>query len=170
MKLILIRHGDAEDQEAFARTGAPDEARPLTADGKEKMAEIARGLKRVVDNIDLIGASPLTRAQQTADPVAREFPNAARETVEAMAPDQPFQEFRDWLLQRKKLGCVAAVGHNPHISALASWLTVEDSRAFLDMKKGSALLLEFEDEIEEGNALLRWYLTPKHLRMLMAGD
>src|SRR5262245_44680628 len=122
MKLLLIRHGIAEDQEVFARTGKVDDLRPLTGKGKDEMRDVARGLERIIKDIDVIASSPLTRAQQTADIVAKEFPDAERETIAAMSPDAPYETLMDWLGREREKDVVAAAGHNPHISGLASWL------------------------------------------------
>ena len=162
MKLLLIRHGKAEDQDEFAKTGKPDEKRPLTEDGREEMEVIARGLKSLVDEIDVLATSPLTRARQTADAVAEQYPDAARETTGVMEPDAKFGAFVDWIRQYEDRELVAAVGHNTHISDLAAWLTDADEP--IDMKKGSALLLELGDGARKGAAVQLWYMTPKQLR------
>ena len=37
MQLLLFRHGPAGERAAWARTGHPDEDRPLTAEGRERV-------------------------------------------------------------------------------------------------------------------------------------
>ena len=165
MKIVLIRHGVAEDQEEFAKTGAPDEQRPLTAKGRDKMRAAARGLTGIVNDIDVIAASPLTRAQQTADIVANEFPDAARETIDAMTPDAAYEAFVEWTNNHRDRQCVATVGHDPHISGLAAWL-IGASDGPIEMKKGSALLVEFDGDVRAGSGKLRWFVTPKQMRKL----
>lgn len=165
MKILLIRHAIAEEQEVFARTGRSDDERPLTDEGREAMRDAARGLAKTVKDIDVIAASPLVRAVQTADVVADEFPHAARETIDAMKPEAQFPEFVEWLSGKRDEKCVAAVGHNPHISALACWLIGAPDSA-VDMKKGSALLLEFEREPAAGGATLQWFMKPGQLSRL----
>ena len=161
MRLLLIRHGKAGDRDEFAKTGRPDEERPLTAEGLEEMRAVARGLQVLEPRIDVIATSPLTRAVQTADGVAERYPDAARETIDALGPGARFGEFARWLSSHRNAGLVAAVGHNPHLSELAEWLgTGGDS---VDMKKGSALLLEFDDDIGEATAELVWYRKPREL-------
>ena len=72
MNLLIIRHADAGDREAFAPRGKPDSQRPLSRDGIRKMRAIARGLKRTAPPVDLLVSSTLVRARQTADIVAHE--------------------------------------------------------------------------------------------------
>ena len=164
MRVLLIRHGAAEYQKAFAKSGEPDEKRPLTRAGRDQMRAVARGLKPVVKDIDVLATSPLTRARQTADVAAERFDEPRRETIAALVPGAPFSAFVEWLRQHEDDDLVAAVGHNPHISELATWLMGAGQP--IDMKKASALLLELGDEIGEGKGQLRWYMTPKQLSAL----
>ena len=85
MKLLVIRHGPAGDREAWATEGRDDRLRPLTPDGKKEMRQVAKGLRTLIPGIDLIATSPLVRAAQTAEIVAKQY---ATESValEALAP------------------------------------------------------------------------------------
>lgn len=161
MRLLLIRHGDAGDYREWARSGRPDDERPLTDEGRDEMLAVARGLNVIEPEVDVIATSPLVRAVQTADAVASVYPNAQRETIDALHPDASFQDFVDWLRAHRRHALVMAVGHNPHLSDLASWLAAHADA--VDMKKGSAVLLEFDDDIGEATADLLWYMKPKEL-------
>ena len=70
MNVLVIRHAIAEDRDVFARTEKDDDERPLTDEGRKKMARGAQGLHTLVPKLDLIASSPLVRAQQTAAIVA----------------------------------------------------------------------------------------------------
>jgi phosphohistidine phosphatase len=166
MKLILVRHAIAEDQEEFARTEQPDDLRPLTDAGRSRMKRAARGLQAVVDQLDLIATSPLTRAVQTAEILGKEYGKVAVVVAESLAPHRQFDEFLTWLGQLDDVDTVAAVGHEPHMSSLASWLLTGSGTSFFEMKKGSAMLLDFDQELRAGGAKLRWFLTPSQLRSL----
>ena len=63
MQLLVIRHGIAENPSAVA-TGQDDSGPQLSKEGKQMMKRVAAGLHELVDKIDVIGASPLLRAQQ----------------------------------------------------------------------------------------------------------
>ena len=165
MRILLIRHAKAEDQEEFARTGKSDDERPLTDDGKSEMRGAARGLAAIAKDIDVLASSPLVRATQTADVVAHEFRYAERQVTASMRPDTPFDEFALWAASHAERQLLAAVGHNPHISALACWMIGAPLSA-IDMKKGAALLIEFEGRVAEGAGSLLWYLKPSQLRKL----
>ena len=159
----MIRHADAGDAAAFATSGRPDDERPLSDDGRRKMRQGARGLRTIVPEIDVLAASPLVRARQTAEIVAREYGDLAVETVSALTPDQPPAALAQWL--GKHEGTVAVVGHEPHLSHTIGWLVAGSARSLIDLKKGAACLLSL-DTAGPGSATLRWALTLGHLRAL----
>src|SRR5438876_10642854 len=63
MRLLIVRHAEAVPANA---RGVSDRDRPLTANGERAFRAAARGLARLVPAPDLLLASPLRRAQQTA--------------------------------------------------------------------------------------------------------
>ena len=169
MQVFVIRHAIAEDRATFARTGQDDAQRPLTADGRERMALAARGLRSLVDSLDLIAASPLTRARETAEIVADEYGGLPVETSVALAPGRPPEEVVEWLQHHRELNRVAVIGHEPDLSDLVSVLLLDEGTSFFVFKKGGACLLDFTGRIGPGDATLRWLLRPKQLRALGAG-
>jgi phosphohistidine phosphatase len=66
MKLLVMRHGPAED---FAHTGR-DADRALTASGRERVRAVAKALVDEGEAPFVIVSSPLVRALQTAEIVA----------------------------------------------------------------------------------------------------
>jgi phosphohistidine phosphatase len=166
VKLLLIRHAIAEEREEFAQTGEPDEKRPLTDRGRKKMKRVASGLADVVDKVDLIASSPLTRALETAEILAKRFPDSVTTTVGALEPVQSYETFLEWLQRLEGVETVAAVGHEPHLSGLAAWLLTGNGKSLFEMKKGGACLLEFEGVPQAGSAQLSWLMTPGQLRAI----
>lgn len=166
MQLLVVRHGIAEDREAFARTGADDDRRPLTDEGRRKMTRAAQGLRSLVPALDLVAASPLTRAQQTAEIVARAYGLRVGETTSALDPDARLESFIKWIEPHAAKKAVAVVGHEPHLSSLVTWLItgVDDSRVVL--KKGAACLVEFAARPSRGGGALLWLHAPATLREL----
>src|SRR5438132_9514085 len=86
MRLLVVRHAIAEDREAFARSHKDDAARPLTPDGRRKMARAAEGLKQLVPELDLLAASPYKRALETAEIIAHAYGQQRVERVPELAP------------------------------------------------------------------------------------
>lgn len=166
MHLLIIRHAVAEDREAFAASGQDDSLRPLTKDGRKKMRVVAAGLSEVAPAIDVLATSPYVRAAETADIVASAFHRPASHTVEALTPERPAAEFVDWMHTIDGADVVAAVGHEPHLGRLVSWLVSARKQPFLELKKGGVCLLDLGPAPSPGTARLLWALTPKQLRHL----
>lgn len=163
MKLLVVRHAPAADKDEFARTGKSDDLRPLTPAGKREMREVTRGLRGVVPAIDVLATSPLVRAVQTAEILGDSYKRKLV-SVEALRPETRFEDFAIWARAHGGTKTVAIVGHEPHLSGLASWLLASSKRSLLELKKGAACLLEFEDAPGAGSATLLWSMAPKHLR------
>lgn len=117
--LVLMRHSIASDM--YESGAKNDFERPLSSAGIAKAKEQAKNLKAALGNIDIIAASPLLRAVQTAEITAAEF-NAADKI-------KPFPELADSIDVNAygelikdlsaKYSKVLLIGHNPAISALA---------------------------------------------------
>lgn len=166
MKLVIVRHADAGDAEAFAKTGKPDTLRPLSPKGRKQMKEAAEGLRSLVADCDVIATSPLTRAVQTAAIVAKSYEDATETTTDTLVPGTHPEEFERWLASQGSAEVVMAVGHEPHLGQLATWLMTGQIESRIEFRKGGACLLEFEDDVKHGEATLRWLMGPKELAAL----
>jgi phosphohistidine phosphatase len=165
MKLLLLRHAIAEDQGEFSRTGKDDRLRPLTDEGRKKMKQGAKGLREILPDVDLLATSPLTRAAQTGAIVDSVYGGLAEVEIEELSPEATPTDFLRWL-RKQKSGTVAAVGHEPSISLITSWLLTGSERRIFSFRKGGACLIEFTGEVGAGTATLLWALTPGQLRDL----
>jgi phosphohistidine phosphatase len=166
MQLLVIRHGIAEDAEKFAATSADDSLRPLTKPGKRKMKEVAGGLRKIVDTLHVIGASPLLRAQQTAEIVAKAYDDLPVLTVHALSPGSEPSALVDWLAQHDSAKVVAVVGHEPQLGMLVTWLMTGGRDSRVAMSKGGAALLEFSSGVAAGSGTLQSLLTGSQLRRI----
>jgi phosphohistidine phosphatase len=166
MQLLIIRHAIAEDKNAFARSGRDDAERPLTKEGKRQMRRIAAGLRRQAKSIDVLAASPLVRAAQTAAIVAKEYDDLAVQTVSALAPDSEPAAFAAWLRTRGDASVVAVVGHEPHLGTLTTWLMTGTRDSHVALDKGGACMLDIEEKPGARSATLEWLLTPKVMERL----
>ena len=174
MKLLVIRHGVAEDRDRFARKhgkdgDADDTLRPLTPGGRRKMRGVARGLHRLVPHVDLLATSPLTRAAQTADIVAAAYHIRKRVDVAQLAPEAPVTTLLKWL-QEQDAGhpdaTVALVGHEPQLGVFVSWMLTGLQESHVQLKKGGTCLLRCKTDVKPGRATLLWLLKPSQLRGL----
>lgn len=167
MRLLVIRHAIAEKREAFAKSGKRDARRPLTEEGIRRMEQAVQGLRMIVPQIDHVASSPHLRAMQTAKIVASAFDVRTVERVSALEPSGDTDLVLDWL-RGQDVDTIAIVGHEPDLSGLISYLIANTKDVSIQMKKGATCLLEVDEEVEPGTALLRWLLSPKQLRALGA--
>lgn len=158
MLLILLRHGIAEDKGG----DKPDAERRLTREGNEKMKRVARALAELFPDADAIYSSPLVRAYETAEWVAKAYDRKLDvETTAALAPGHDPDEFRA-LLRRSGKECAYYAGHEPHLTTLMLALTGMETSGDLSLKKGGCYGLEMDDDASV--ARLRFMLPPSLLR------
>src|SRR5262245_39451330 len=138
MELLVVRHGIAEDHAESGR----DADRALTAEGGERVDEIARALRRLELRVDRVLHSPWRRAAQTAARLAP-LVEHARDIVPCDALAAPPERA---LLAELRGDRLALVGHEPWMSALVAWLTVGDPRRShgFEMRKASVAWLQGE--------------------------
>jgi len=163
MELLLIRHGIAEDAE---RPGPKADAlRALTAEGRRRMKECGAGLRELVPAVTVVATSPLRRAVESAAVLAAAY-RVKVEEVPALKPGGDPRALLRWLGSRKRAaGPVAVVGHEPHLSSVASLLLTGRRTPILELKKGGACLLVLR-AAKPGTARLEWLLTARALRNL----
>jgi phosphohistidine phosphatase len=150
MHIYLIRHAHAVDFE-------DDPQRPLSRRGEEQVRLTAKFLRhsKIFEPGELWHSS-LLRARQTAELLAHGIEAAAPCTLmPGLEPeDDPRGIARQITTQQRPL---AIVGHEPHLSALATWLVAgRTSPSAFVMKKCTVLAL---DGIGTHWAV-RWHITP----------
>jgi phosphohistidine phosphatase len=159
MLIVLLRHGIAEEK----GTGKPDEERRLTREGNEKMKRVARALAKMFPDADAIYSSPLVRAYETAEWVAKAYDGRLQiDTTPALAPGHDADEFRALLRRAGAKECAYYTGHEPHLTSLMLALTETQTQSDLSLKKGGCYGLELDDP--GATARLRFLLAPALLR------
>jgi phosphohistidine phosphatase len=151
MHLYLIRHAHALD-------GDDDAARPLSAKGRSQIRALGRFLRGSgAFEAGEIWHSPLRRSADTAILLAKRLKAKARlTTVSGLRPgDSPDSIVKKLLALRRP---VAVVGHEPHLSALASLLvTGKAAPPRFVLKKCAVLRLD-----RGGGAwAVRWHVSPE---------
>jgi phosphohistidine phosphatase len=184
MKLILIRHGIAED---VSESGS-DEDRNLTEDGQKKFKKVAAGILKCERKIDKVISSPLLRAIQTAEifltklhseKAKPEEPTLSirikaadslvPEKLSILRPNANPHEFCQWLKSNYKtemIETLVVVGHEPHLSALCSLLLTGRNENFFEFRRGGAACLELYIRPNDIRGNLDWFLKPSQLRRL----
>jgi phosphohistidine phosphatase SixA len=112
--VFLVRHAEAAP-------GEPDELRRLTAAGRDAARALGRRLAR--HRPTAVVSSPLLRARETADLIARECELDATPD-EHLAPGATAETLREAASDRGET--VVAVGHQPDCSVIVLMLTGRD--------------------------------------------
>ena len=163
MKIYLVRHAIAESHSA----PKPDAERALTEEGRTKMKGVARGLRALDVDIDLVLTSPLRRARETAEILAEELGGLEIEELAPLASGGSPSKVMEGLRPHRKLDSIALVGHEPDLGQLASFLlTGSPSTIPLPFKKGGIACVEAELLPGVQRCTLEWFMTPKQLRLL----
>lgn len=171
MVLYLMRHGIAVPREEHSYLA--DAQRPLTEEGVSKTREVARGLAQLGISCDRIFSSPLLRARQTAEITAEIL--GLKDRMEEW-PELGAGGSNEAVLDRlhgaahaKQVSAVLLVGHEPQLSELTSLLLSGSGGLSVDFKKAGVCCLQAGPGLKRGQAILRWLLTPKQLRLLGRG-
>jgi phosphohistidine phosphatase len=157
MKVCFVRHGPAVPR---GTPGMEDDARPLTKEGRARTREAARGIRALKLGIDEIWTSPLPRARETAEILARALGLPAPKETDALRPEAPPAGIGK-ALRGAKAACPALVGHEPDLGATVAFLTGGRPDAFPMKKAGLAVL-----DLDRKGGTLRLFLTPAALRSL----
>ena len=111
MRLFIVRH-------AKAAPGAPDELRPLTEDGRAAARDLGKRLAG--ERLDAVVSSPLLRARETAEAIARAA-GLELEIDERLTPGADATAVRALVQGRGET--VVVVGHQPDCSEIVLELT-----------------------------------------------
>jgi phosphohistidine phosphatase len=160
-ELYVVRHGIAD---ARGSPGVSDNERRLTPEGRKRMRQIARGLRRLEIEPDRIVTSPLPRARETAEIVADALGMSDRlELSDALHDTRDATEVRDWLVTRTE-NRLMIVGHNPALSDLLGLLLTGSTEPWLcELKKGGVATLSTR---ADGGFALDWLAPPRLVRLV----
>ncbi|HYC89677.1 MAG TPA: phosphohistidine phosphatase SixA [Thermoanaerobaculia bacterium] len=158
--IILLRHGIAEERSADGK----DETRRLTTEGRARMREAARGLAELFPKVDTIYTSPLLRAVETAQAVAKAYGTKANiNTTDVLAPGSDAKAFRA-LLDETPHRRAIYVGHEPTLTSFfLALLGIRNPKGAIELKKGGGYVVPIA---ADGAASLELVLSPRVLRRL----
>lgn len=160
MELFFLRHGKAEDLSESA--ASDDFGRALTNKGIDETKALAEALERLEIVPDQILTSPLVRAKQTAEIVAKrlELKKELSET-ELLAPGCDLKQLRELIGGYRTCKSLMVVGHEPDFSSMIGQLI---GGAGIEMKKGALAAVSIESSLRPGAGVLEWLVTPKFFR------
>ncbi len=160
--LFLVRHAIAEER---GDAWPDDNRRPLTEKGAAKMAQIARRLMAINETAEVVLASPLVRAVETAGILEATWtPSPAVSILDELAPGHLPAATAAALGTLKPHTRVAVVGHEPDLGVFGAWLI--GARSPLIFKKGGVARIDLPAWPPTRAGQLVWLVTPK---ILLAG-
>ena len=166
MRLVILRHAVAVPH---GTPGVDEDDRPLTAEGAARMEQGARGLLELDVTPRLILTSPLPRARQTAEILARACPGKRKpplKMLDALAPGGRREDVYRALAAGRDLECVVLVGHQPSLGEIAGEIAWGSPEHYLELKKGGACAIDLDETQPVPKGSVAWLLTPAILRAL----
>ncbi len=157
MDLYFLRHGLAGDRADWTEN---DDERPLTKPGKKRMADEAKTMADLGLKLDAILTSPLVRARQTADIVAKhlDMQDAVVED-KRLGPGFDPGKLSEIVREHDSANALMLVGHEPDFSATIGELV---GRANVVMKKGGLAYIHLSNTSPLEGELV-WLVPPKIL-------
>lgn len=164
MNIYFLRHASAGSRKANA---AADELRALDPDGIQQCGVIGRALSAMDVKVEAVISSPLKRAIQTAELVAREIGYKDKiESSDALRPEADYRAFQQLLQSHAKTDEIMVVGHNPNLSEFLSLLISGGaSHSAVDLRKGAIAKVP----IDGNSSALQWCFTPKAVKAIHDG-
>jgi len=157
MEIYFLRHGDAGTAEGWKGS---DAERPLSKEGAARMEKEAAAIAHLRPALDAILTSPLLRARQTAEIVARKLRLGQKLVLdERLAPGFGSAELKEILEERRTSKGLMVVGHEPDFSRVISACI---GGGAVECKKGSLIRVDMDD-VSSLAGLLVWLLPPRVL-------
>ncbi len=168
-----MRHGCAGN-----RLSDPmkDTKRQLTVSGKKEVVEIAKSLKKLGVNFNVIISSPLTRAFQTAKIIAKEYNLTEQiEQSEELKPNGSKDSLSNKLSKLNIDSVILIVGHEPYLSSMINDIisnNADTDRNYntnhnnIVLKKAGLSRIKITSTVPKLKGELRWLLTPRILKKI----
>lgn len=155
MIIYILRHGQAEAQVTS------DEARRLTRKGELETEQVLAARAKEFAGITSLWASPLVRAQQTAQIAQQYLPGISLQTTSLLVPEADPQALIDWLYSSQaETGAILLVSHQPVVGRLLGLLCGE-LEGFYPMGTSSLAAIKIEP-VAAGLGELLWLDHASH--------
>jgi phosphohistidine phosphatase len=160
MDLFILRHGKAGP----SSPGPDDRYRILTAAGKDEVRRQARWMRSKKFRFDVIATSPLARAYETAEIVARALGQKdVLTTWEELAPGGDLETVCYHAAQYGENAAVLITGHEPALSILISRIISGTDAVSIVIAKGGMAKIRNYSFDKKPFGELQWLLTPKQM-------
>lgn len=157
MDVYILRHGKAAPPSIRIPS---DHARPLTNVGRQELNKTGRALRNMGIRPNILAASPLLRAVQTAETISR-YVGADVEIWEDLKPETIPDKTLD-TIHSSGADSIMVVGHEPHLTDIISHM-ISSHTVSISLKKGGLACVRLP---MLGGGVLRYILTPKQMKMM----
>jgi phosphohistidine phosphatase len=139
LALYLLRHGESLPGNSVSG----DIGRNLTSTGREKLLQLAKLLKRKNINFDHLVVSPAKRTLETKSVLESVLGDFDHEIDESVYEGSPRALIDAVCRQPKECKSILLIGHNPGISAVASYFSGDN---FISLSPGMMAIIYFNLE------------------------
>ncbi len=158
-----MRHGEAGNRVAMP---SKDFERALTATGKYEIEEIAESLENMNLEFVKIASSPLIRALETAEIVAKSQKSGKVDLWDELRPEGNKQDLFRRLSKLRQDVDILLVGHDPYLSDVIGEIISGSSSSGIALKKGGLARVRIASFSPKPSGELKWLLTPKQLKKM----
>ncbi len=164
MELYFLRHGEAGQRSSAL---SKDFERTLTVAGKKEIERIAKVVDKMENKFDKIISSPLKRASETADILAKELKLADElEIWVELKPEGKREDLYKKLSRLKRDSTVLLVGHEPYLSTTISEIISGTPASRISLKKAGIARIRVMQFLPKPTGELRSLLTPRQLKSM----
>jgi phosphohistidine phosphatase len=166
MELYILRHGEAGKR---LPAGSKDSERALTVSGKQEIEMIAEALRKMGIKFDFVATSPLKRAYQTAEIVAKtlKVKKGKMEGWSELQPEGKKPDLYRRLSQLKRESSVLVVGHEPYLSTMMCEIVFGNGDGNIVLKKSGLARIDITSFQPNIKAEMRWLLPPRLLKSMI---
>jgi phosphohistidine phosphatase len=159
MDLIVLRHGEAGKR---MPSSGQDAERSLTVSGSEEVEQVAKCIKALKLEFNIIATSPLKRASETADIVAKIMKKAdAVQLWDELKPESDSKSLYRRLAKLRADSTILIVGHEPYLGSMIGELIGGKAGVRISLKKAGMAKVEVTALHPLPSGELRWLLTPR---------
>jgi len=152
MLLYLLRHAEAE---VLAKS---DRVRQLTPKGEDQADKVGKFCRKHGIEPSVILTSPVIRARQTADRVAKSLPGAELIEVPWAACGMDAFNAMEELAAYRRFPAVMLVGHQPDLGFLAAVLLGMENDQNLRVRKALLAAIDTAAGLKAGAGTLQFFL------------
>jgi phosphohistidine phosphatase len=163
MDIFILRHGDAN---TATKKSLDDSKRSLSENGIKEIENVSGLFSKFEIKFEHIYSSPLKRAKQSAEIIARNQKKAKFVSLDQLKPEGSVEEICKVLSKQKEENTTLIVGHVPLLADLANNIISSGDLPHLSLKTGGLIKIKTLALVPQLRGELEWLLSPKLVRKI----